>query len=47
MLYRKIIAVSSGIHKNYINTLCGHNAGVENVNTCGTRSNQRADQCSF
>jgi len=31
MLYRKIMAVCSEIHKKYINTLCGQNVELLNV----------------
>jgi len=31
MLYRKIIAVCSQIHKKHINTLCGQNVELLNV----------------
>jgi len=31
MLYREIIAVSSGIHTKHINILCGQNVEVLNV----------------
>ena len=32
MLYREIIAVCSEIHMKHINTLCGQNVEVLNVN---------------
>ena len=32
MLYREIIAFSSEIHTNHINTLCGQNVELLNVN---------------
>ena len=32
MLYRKIMAVFSEIHTKHINTLCGHNVELLNVN---------------
>jgi hypothetical protein len=32
MLYREIIAVFSEIHTKHINTLCGQNVGLLNVN---------------
>ena len=32
MLYREIIAVSSEIHTKHINTLCGQNLELLNVN---------------
>jgi hypothetical protein len=32
MLYREIIAFGSGIHTKHINTLCGQNVGLLNVN---------------
>ena len=34
MLYNKIIAVCSEIHKNHINTLYGQKAGFFSVNKC-------------
>ena len=32
MLYREIIAVCSQIHTKHINTLCGQNVGLLNIN---------------
>jgi hypothetical protein len=42
MLYREIIAVSSEIHTKHINTLCGQNVELLNVNPGGTYSNHGA-----
>jgi hypothetical protein len=39
MLYSEIIAVCSQIHTKHINTLCGQNTELFNVETCGTYSN--------
>jgi hypothetical protein len=36
MLYREIIAVCSQIHTKYINTLCGQNVELLNVESVGT-----------
>jgi len=36
MFYGEIIAVSSEIHTNYINTLCGQNVELLNVKPGGT-----------
>ena len=47
MLHTDITAVSSGIHTKHINTLREPNSGFENVNTGGTRSNQRANEVCF
>ena len=44
MLHTEITAVPSVIHIYHINTLRGRNAEIENVNTGGTRSNQRTDE---
>jgi hypothetical protein len=38
MLYREIIAVCSEIHTKHINTLCGLNVELLNVNPGGTYS---------
>jgi len=38
MLYREIIAVCSEIHTKHINTLCGQNVELLNVNPGGTYS---------
>ena len=38
MLYREIIAVCSQIHTKHINTLCGQNVQLLNVNRGGTYS---------
>ena len=38
MLYREIIAVFSQIHTKHINTLCGQNVELLNVNLGGTYS---------
>jgi hypothetical protein len=38
MLYKEIIAVCSLIHTEYINTLCGQNAELLNVEAGGTYS---------
>jgi hypothetical protein len=40
MLYREIIAVCSEIHTKHINTLCGQNVELLNVEPGGTYSNQ-------
>ena len=40
MLYREIIAVCSEIHTKHINTLCGQNVELVNVEAGGTYSNQ-------
>ena len=39
MLYREIIAVCSQIHTTHINTLCGQNGELLDVNRGGTYSN--------
>ena len=38
MLYREIIVVFSEIHTKHINTLCGQNVGLLNVESVGTYS---------
>ena len=42
MLYREIIAVCSEIHTKHINTLCGQNVELLNVNHDGAYSNHWA-----
>jgi hypothetical protein len=42
MLYREIIAVCSQIHTKNINTLCGQNAELLNVELGGTYSDHYA-----
>ena len=42
MLYREIIAVYSQIHIKHINTLCGQNIELLNVEPGGTYSNHWA-----
>jgi len=42
MLYREITAVCSQIHTKHINTLCGQNLELLNVNLGGTYSNHWA-----
>jgi hypothetical protein len=42
MLYREIIAVCSEIHTKHINTLCGQNVELLNVEPGGTYSNRWA-----
>jgi hypothetical protein len=42
MLYREIIAVCSEIHTKNINTLCGQNVELLNVEHGGTYSNRWA-----
>ena len=42
MLYREIIAVCSEIHTKHINTLCGQNVELLNVESGGTYSNHCA-----
>ena len=42
MLYGEIIAVYSEIHTKHINTLCGQNVELLNVNNGGTYSDHRA-----
>jgi hypothetical protein len=42
MLYREIIAVCSEIHTEHINTLCGQNVELLNVNPGGTYSDHWA-----
>ena len=44
MLYREIIAVCSQIHTKHINTLCGQNVELLNVQPGGTYSYHRAVQ---
>jgi hypothetical protein len=39
MLYREIMAVCSEIHTKHINTLCGQNVELLNVEHGGTYSN--------
>jgi hypothetical protein len=43
MLYRKIIAVCSQIHKKHMNTPCGENVESLNVKLGGTYSDHWAD----
>ena len=38
MLYSEIIAVGSQIHTKHVNTLCGHNSELLNVEPGGTYS---------
>jgi len=38
MLYRKIMAVCSEIHKKHLNTLCGQNVEFLNIKSGGTYS---------
>ena len=45
MLYREIIAVCFQIHTKHINTLCGQNVELLNVNPDGTYSDQWALNC--
>jgi len=40
MLYWEMIAVCSQIHTKHINTLCGQNVELLNVNVGGKQSNQ-------
>ena len=40
MLYREIITVCSEIHTKHINTLCGQNVELLNVNVGGKQSIQ-------
>ena len=47
MLHTEITAVPSGIHTKHINTLRRRNDEFENVNTGGTRSNQRTEEACF
>ena len=47
MLHTEITAVPSGIRKTHINTLRERNAGFENANTGGTRSNQLTEEACF
>ena len=42
MLYREIIAVCSEMHTKHINTLCGRNVELSNVEPGGTYSNHCA-----
>jgi hypothetical protein len=43
MLYREIIAVCSHIHTKHINTLCGQNVELLNVEFAGTYTNHWAE----
>jgi hypothetical protein len=47
MLYREIIAVCSEIHTKHINTLCGQNAELLNVEPGGTYSNHRLKELTY
>ena len=41
MLYREVIAVCSQIHTKHINTLCGQNVELLNIQPGGTHSYHR------
>jgi hypothetical protein len=45
MLYREIIAFCSQIHTKHINTLCGQNVELLNVEPGGTYSDRLAVKC--
>jgi len=45
MLYRIIMDICSQIHTKHINTLCGQNVDLLNVNPGGTYSDQWAVEC--